>query len=342
MKINFQYQEKFENRHNNSNVADRKEMLDIIGVDSIETLINQTVPPAIHLPKPLNLPEAKSEAQFLKDFKKMAQMNDTFKSHIGMGYYDTYTPTVILRNILENPAWYTAYTPYQAEIAQGRLEMLLNYQTMVLDLTGLEIANASLLDEGTAAAEAMTMLHGQRKGAKKTAEAFFVSELCHPQTIDVLKTRANPLGIEIIVGDHRKVDLTQDKIYGMIVQYPAGDGQLFDYTSLIESAHELGINVVVASDLLALTLLKSPGEMGADVVVGTSQRFGVPMALVDLMPHFLQLKTNSNVIFQAVLLVCQLMLREIVLYVWHYRLVSNTFVVKKQLQTFVQPKFYYR
>lgn len=277
MKINFQYQEKFENRHNNSNVADRKEMLGIIGVDSIETLINQTVPPAIHLPKPLNLPEAKSEAQFLKDFKKMAQMNDTYKSHIGMGYYDTYTPTVILRNILENPAWYTAYTPYQAEIAQGRLEMLLNYQTMVLDLTGLEIANASLLDEGTAAAEAMTMLHGQRKGAKKTAEAFFVSELCHPQTIDVLKTRANPLGIEIIVGDHRKVDLTQDKIYGMIVQYPAGDGQLFDYTSLIESAHELGINVVVASDLLALTLLKSPGEMGADVVVGTSQRFGVPM-----------------------------------------------------------------
>ncbi|PWK18144.1 glycine dehydrogenase [Arcicella aurantiaca] len=277
MKINFQYQEKFENRHNNSNVADRKEMLDIIGVDSIETLINQTVPPAIHLPKPLNLPEAKSEAQFLKDFKKLAQMNDTFKSHIGMGYYDTYTPAVILRNILENPAWYTAYTPYQAEIAQGRLEMLLNYQTMIIDLTGMEIANASLLDEGTAAAEAMTMLHGQRKGAKKNAEAFFVSDLCHPQTIDVLKTRALPLGIEIIVGDHRKVDLTQEKIYGMIVQYPAGDGQLFDYTSLIESAHELGINVVVAADLLALTLLKSPGEMGADAVIGTSQRFGVPM-----------------------------------------------------------------
>ncbi|MCU0470573.1 MAG: aminomethyl-transferring glycine dehydrogenase [Arcicella sp.] len=277
MKINFQYQEKFENRHNNSDVKDRKAMLETIGVDSIETLINQTVPPAIHLSKPLNLPEAKSEAQFLKDFKKMAQMNDTFKSHIGMGYYDTYTPTVILRNILENPAWYTAYTPYQAEIAQGRLEMLLNYQTMVIDLTGMEIANASLLDEGTAAAEAMTMLHGQRKGAKKNAETFFVSELCHPQTIDVLKTRATPLGIEILVGDHRKVDLTQEKIYGMIVQYPASDGQLFDYTSLIESAHELGINVVVASDLLALTLLKSPGEMGADVVVGTSQRFGVPM-----------------------------------------------------------------
>ena len=277
MKINFQYQEKFEHRHNNSNVADRKEMLEIIGVDSIETLINQTVPPSIHLHKPLNLPAAKSEAQFLRDFKKMAEMNEIFKSHIGMGYYDTYTPTVILRNILENPAWYTAYTPYQAEIAQGRLEMLLNYQTMVLDLTGMEIANASLLDEGTAAAEAMTMLYGQRKGAKKNAETFFVSELCHPQTIDLLRTRATPLGIEILVGDHRKIDLTKEDIYGMIVQYPASDGQVFDYTPLIESAHELGIYVVVASDLLALTLLKSPGEMGADVVVGTSQRFGVPM-----------------------------------------------------------------
>jgi glycine dehydrogenase len=277
MKINFQYQEKFENRHNNSNVADRQEMLDLIGVDSIQTLINQTIPKAIHLHKPLNLPKAKSEAQFLRDFKKLAEMNETYKSHIGMGYYDTHTPTVILRNILENPAWYTAYTPYQAEIAQGRLEMLLNYQTMVIDLTGMEIANASLLDEGTAAAEAMTMLHGQRKGAKKNAETLFVSDLCHPQTIDLLRTRATPLGIEILVGDHRKVDLTNDDIYGMVVQYPASDGQIFDYTSLIETAHELGIYVVVASDLLALTLLKSPGEMGADVVVGTSQRFGVPM-----------------------------------------------------------------
>lgn len=277
MKINFQYQEKFENRHNNSNVADREEMLNIIGVDSIETLINQTVPAAIHLPRPLNLPKAKSEAKFLKDFKKLSQLNDTYKSHIGMGYYDTNTPAVILRNILENPAWYTAYTPYQAEIAQGRLEMLLNYQTMIIDLTGMEIANASLLDEGTAAAEAMTMLHGQRKAAKKNAETIFVSEHCHPQTIDVLKTRALPLGIEVLIGDHRKVDLTQEDIYALVLQYPASDGQVFDYTDLIASAHELGINVVVASDLLALTLLKSPGEMGADVVVGTSQRFGVPM-----------------------------------------------------------------
>ncbi|MEA5425662.1 aminomethyl-transferring glycine dehydrogenase [Arcicella lustrica] len=277
MKINFQYQEKFENRHNNSNVADREEMLSTIGVDSIETLINQTVPAAIHLSRPLNLPKAKSEAKFLKDFKKLSQLNDTYKSHIGMGYYDTNTPAVILRNILENPGWYTAYTPYQAEIAQGRLEMLLNYQTMIIDLTGMEIANASLLDEGTAAAEAMTMLHGQRKAGKKNAETIFVSEHCHPQTIDVLKTRALPLGIQVLIGDHRKIDLTQEDIYALVLQYPASDGQIFDYTDLIASAHELGINVVVASDLLALTLLKSPGEMGADVVVGTSQRFGVPM-----------------------------------------------------------------
>ncbi|MEA5256179.1 aminomethyl-transferring glycine dehydrogenase [Arcicella aquatica] len=277
MKINFQYQEKFENRHNNSNVADREEMLGIIGVDSIETLINQTVPAAIHLSRPLNLPKAKSEAKFLKDFKKLSQLNDTYKSHIGMGYYDTNTPAVILRNILENPGWYTAYTPYQAEIAQGRLEMLLNYQTMIIDLTGMEIANASLLDEGTAAAEAMTMLHGQRKAVKKNAETIFVSEHCHPQTIDVLKTRALPLGIKLLIGDHRTVDLTQEDIYAMVLQYPASDGQIFDYTDIIAAAHELSINVVVASDLLALTLLKSPGEMGADVVIGTSQRFGVPM-----------------------------------------------------------------
>jgi glycine dehydrogenase len=277
MKIDFLYQEKFENRHNNSDVADRKAMLETIGVDSIETLINQTVPPAIHLTEPLNLPKAKSEAQFLSDFKKIAEMNETFKSHIGMGYYDTHTPTVILRNILENPAWYTAYTPYQAEIAQGRLEMLLNFQTMVIDLTGMEIANASLLDEGTAAAEAMTMLYGQRKGSKKNAETFFVSERCHPQTIDLLKTRATPIGIKIVVGDHQKVDLTHEDIYGMMLQYPATDGQIFDYTDLIASAHELDINVVVAADILALTILKSPGEMGADAVVGCSQRFGVPM-----------------------------------------------------------------
>jgi glycine dehydrogenase len=277
MNLDFFYQEKFENRHNNANASDISAMLELIGVDSLETLINQTVPKAIHLAKPLNLPEAKSEFQFLKDFKNLAQLNKISQSFIGMGYYGTITPPVILRNILENPAWYTAYTPYQAEIAQGRLEMLLNYQTMIIDLTGMEIANASLLDEGTAAAEAMTMFYGLRKGDKKNANTFFVSELCHPQTIDVLVTRGTPLGIDILVGDHRKVNLTNKDIYGMMLQYPATDGAVYDYTNIISTAHELGIQVVVAADLLSLTLLTPPGEMGADVVVGCSQRFGVPM-----------------------------------------------------------------
>jgi glycine dehydrogenase len=277
MNLDFFYQEKFENRHNNANASDISAMLEVIGVDSLETLINQTVPEAIHLAKPLNLPEAKSEFQFLKDFKNLAQLNKISQSFIGMGYYGTITPPVILRNILENPAWYTAYTPYQAEIAQGRLEMLLNYQTMIIDLTGMEIANASLLDEGTAAAEAMTMFYGLRKGDKKNANTFFVSELCHPQTIDVLVTRGTPLGINILVGDHRKVNLTNKDIYGMMLQYPATDGAVYDYTNIISTAHELGIQAVVAADLLSLTLLTPPGEMGADVVVGCSQRFGVPM-----------------------------------------------------------------
>ena len=276
-KLNIRYQEKFEHRHNNSNQANHKAMLDLIGVDSVETLIAQTIPEAIRLAKPMNLPAAKSEYQFLKDFKALASKNQVFKSYIGMGYYGNITPNVVLRNILENPAWYTAYTPYQAEIAQGRLEMLLNYQTMVIELTGMEIANASLLDEGTAAAEAMTMLYGNRKGDKKNANTFFVSNLCHPQTIDLLITRATPIGITILVGNHLEIDLTNPDIFGTMLQYPATDGGLIDYTDFIASAKELGIYNVVASDLLALTLLKAPGEMGADVVVGSAQRFGVPM-----------------------------------------------------------------
>lgn len=270
-------QEKFENRHNNAAEADRQAMLEIIGIGSVEELIRQTVPDAIRLPRPLQLPAPKTEYQFLKDFKKLAQQNRIFKSYIGMGYSDTITPPVILRNILENPAWYTAYTPYQAEIAQGRLEMLLNFQTVVVDLTGMEIANASLLDEATAAAEALHLLHATRKGPKAQSSAFFVSERCHPQTIDVLKTRATPLGIDIRVGDHRTVDLTDAALFGLLLQYPATDGAVYDYTDLIATAHEQNLRVTVAADLLALTLLTPPGEMGADIVVGSSQRFGVPM-----------------------------------------------------------------
>jgi glycine dehydrogenase len=277
MKINLQYQEKFEDRHHGKYEKELGEMLKTLGVSSVDELINQTVPSTIRLSKKLNLPAPKSEAEFLRDFKELAKQNAILKSYIGTGYYDTITPNVVLRNILENPAWYTAYTPYQAEIAQGRLEMLLNFQTVITDLTGMEIANASLLDEATAAAEAMTMLYNARPAARKSASTFFVSELCHPQTIDLIYTRATPVGIQVVVGDHTKVDLTDAALFGALVQYPATDGETIDYTSFIASAHEVGITVAVAADLLALTLLKSPGEMGADVVVGSAQRFGVPM-----------------------------------------------------------------
>lgn len=277
MKLNLLPTDLFESRHNGLKDADFDTMLQTVGVDSIDELIQQTVPDAIRLARPLRLPAPKTETQFLSDFRQLAAQNKVFKSFIGTGYYDTVTPNVILRNILENPAWYTAYTPYQAEIAQGRLEALLNFQTVVSELTGMDLANASLLDEATAAAEAMTMLFAMRPAQTKTAGTFFVSDRCHPQTIDVLRTRATPVGITVLVGDHTKIDLTTGTLFGMLLQYPASDGAVFDYTDLIASAHELGITVAVAADLLSLTLLTPPGEMGADVVVGSAQRFGVPM-----------------------------------------------------------------
>ncbi|GAB4001923.1 aminomethyl-transferring glycine dehydrogenase [Spirosoma daeguense] len=277
MKLTLQQTDLFEDRHHGQTDAAQADMLKTIGVESIDQLIEQTVPEAIRLSNVLDLPAPKSEMQFLTDFKKLAGQNKVFKSYIGTGYYDTITPNVILRNILENPAWYTAYTPYQAEIAQGRLEALLNFQTVVSELTGMDLANASLLDEATAAAEAMHMLYALRPATKKAATTFFVSDRCHPQTIDVVITRAIPLNINVVVGDHQSVDLTNNDIFGVLLQYPASDGAVFDYTDLIVAAHELGITVAVAADLLALTLLTSPGEMGADVVVGSAQRFGVPM-----------------------------------------------------------------
>ncbi|TDE13730.1 aminomethyl-transferring glycine dehydrogenase [Dyadobacter psychrotolerans] len=277
MKINLRSQDKFESRHHGKDEQELQEMLSTVGAASLDELIDQTIPAAIRLPKPLNLPKAKSEQEFLQGIKKVARKNAILKSYIGTGYYDTVTPNVILRNILENPAWYTAYTPYQAEIAQGRLEMLLNFQTVITDLTGMEIANASLLDEATAAAEAMTMLHSLRPSSRKKGNTFFVSELCHPQTIDLIYTRAKPIGIDVIVGNHATVDLTDENLYAVLVQYPATNGEVIDYTDFIASAHEVNLSVAVAADLLALALLKSPGEMGADVVVGSSQRFGVPM-----------------------------------------------------------------
>ena len=264
-------------RHIGPNEDELEEMLKLIGADSLGSLIEETVPSAIRLNKPLNLPEAVSEYRFLEDLSKIASRNKVFKSYIGLGYYDCITPSVIRRNIFENPGWYTQYTPYQAEVSQGRLEALLNFQTMVCDLTKMDVANASLLDEGTAAAEAMTMLARLKsRDSHDSANIFFVSEKCFPQTIDVLKTRADPLGIKLIIGDHQSFEF-KDKVFGAIVQYPNGDGEVLDYSHFINNAHNAGALVAVASDLLNLTLLTPPGEFGADVVVGSSQRFGVPL-----------------------------------------------------------------
>jgi glycine dehydrogenase len=274
MSLNIHYKEDFQNRHIAPNEADTAEMLQTVGVNSIDELIEQTVPTAIRLKQPLNLPAAKSETEYLGALKQTSLLNKVFKSFIGQGYYDTITPGVILRNVFENPGWYTQYTPYQAEIAQGRLQALLNFQTMVIDLTGMEIANASLLDEGTAAAEAMFMQYSLRKN--QAAKKFFVSELVFPQTIDILKTRANPYGIELVIGSHLDFVATED-FFGAIVQYPAGSGEVFDYKNFAAELHNLNIKLTVAADILSLTLLTPPGEWGADVVVGTTQRLGVPM-----------------------------------------------------------------
>lgn len=277
MKSDSLYTEKFESRHIGPDQKQLSEMLKAVKASSLDELIDQTIPASIRLKKPLNLPKAQSEFQFLNEFKKIASNNKVFKSYIGTGYYNTITPGVILRNILENPGWYTAYTPYQAEIAQGRLEALINYQTMIIDLTGMEIANASLLDEGTAASEAMHLLHASRKNNKKTANKFFVDRNTFPQTVDVLSTRANPLGIELVIDDLKSLDITDVNLFGVYVQYPDQNGAIKDHTAFISSAHENDVAVVVGTDLMSLLLLKSPGEMGADVVVGSSQRFGVPM-----------------------------------------------------------------
>jgi glycine dehydrogenase len=274
MSLNIHYKEDFQNRHIAPNEADTAEMLQTVGVNSIDELIEQTVPTAIRLKQPLNLPAAKSETEYLGALKQTSLLNKVFKSFIGQGYYDTITPGVILRNVFENPGWYTQYTPYQAEIAQGRLQALLNFQTMVIDLTGMEIANASLLDEGTAAAEAMFMQYSLRKN--QAAKKFFVSELVFPQTIDILKTRANPYGIELVIGSHLDFVATED-FFGAIVQYPAGNGEVFDYKDFASALHNQNIKLTVVADILSLTLLTPPGEWGADVVVGTTQRLGVPM-----------------------------------------------------------------
>jgi glycine dehydrogenase len=265
-------------RHIGPRKSDLPKMLETVGVESMEQLISETIPKDILIQEDLNLEDALSEQEYLEHIGDLAQKNTVFDTYIGLGYHEAYTPAVIQRNILENPGWYTAYTPYQAEIAQGRLEALLNFQTMVSDLTGMELANASLLDEATAAAEAMALLFAVRERDQKKNEVnkFFVSEEILPQTLSLLKTRSNPLGIELVVGDHRTFGFSSE-FFGAILQYPGKSGKIFDYSAFIEHARQADIKVAVAADILSLVKLEAPGRLGADVVVGTTQRFGIPL-----------------------------------------------------------------
>jgi glycine dehydrogenase len=248
-------------------------MLKALGTASLDSLVADTVPQSIRLQRALDLGPGMTEAALLERARMIGQKNEIYRSYLGMGYADCVTPPVILRNIIQNPGWYTQYTPYQAEIAQGRLEALLNFQTMVIDLTGLPVANASLLDEATAAAEAMHLAY-EFKGADDK-KVFFVSEKCHPQTIDVVTTRASALDITVRVGDHASADLSG--VFGALVQYPTTDGAVFSYRAFGEKVHAAGALFIMAADILALTVLEPPGEMGADIAVGTTQRFGVPL-----------------------------------------------------------------
>ena len=257
----------FSSRHIGLSTKDQVHMLAELGFDSIDELIAKTLPDSIRTNSKLNIGSGITEFTLLKTLKRIASKNKVYRSYIGMGYYGTITPPVIQRNILENPGWYTAYTPYQAEISQGRLEALLNFQTMVTDLTGMHIANASLLDEATAAAEAMLILF--RSSQKRTR--FLVADDCHPQTIDVLKTRAKPIGIKIKIQSADQFEFNNE-VFGILIQYPTTDGKVFDFSDLCENAHDQGILVAVATDLLSLAILPSPGEFGADVAVGNSQR----------------------------------------------------------------------
>src|SRR5213595_4140747 len=262
----------FADRHIAPSAEETMQMLRELGFENLDALVDATVPKNIRLDRTLDLPKAKSENEALTELRALSSKNRIARNFTGAGYSDTITPPVIQRNILENTGWYTAYTPYQAELAQGRLEALLNFQTMITDLTGLEIANASLLDEATAAAEAMALCHAVGPNRK----TFFVADNCHPQTIAVVQTRAKPLGITIKIGDYSRFKF-DDNIFGALVQYPATDGAIYDYTDFIKGAHDAGALVVVAADILALTLLKPPGEFGADVAFGNTQRFGVPL-----------------------------------------------------------------
>ncbi|MFA5012241.1 MAG: aminomethyl-transferring glycine dehydrogenase [Ignavibacteria bacterium] len=281
----------FKNRHIGPNDIDTKEMLKVVKAESLDKLIDETVPANIRLNKPLDIDKPMSEFEMLGMLNSLAQKNKLFKNYIGLGYYPAILPSVIRRNIFENPGWYTQYTPYQAEISQGRLEAVLNFQTMITDMTGLPIANASLLDEATAAAEAMLMTKALRKGPKANANTIFVSEECFPQTIDVIKTRALPVGINVVVGNHRKFELTEN-VYAVLVQYPASDGEIYDYTDFFANAKSKNIYTVVIADILSLAILTPPSEFGADIAVGSTQRFGIPLGYGG--PHAAYLATRDE------------------------------------------------
>jgi len=271
------FKENFTRRHIGPNSSELNKILSTIGVTSVEQLLEQTIPEKIRLKNDLNIPEGISEIEFLKEIKKLSSLNQKFKTYIGLGYHDTFTPSVIQRNILENPGWYTAYTPYQPEIAQGRLEALLNFQTMVCDITKMEIANASLLDEGTSAAEAMIMMYNNRSKDQKSTDQnkFYVDSNIFPQTLAVLSTRAKPLNIELIVGDIK--ELNEDEVFGCIIQYPGKDGKLEEIDNFLESINNENIKVIIAVDLMSIVLIEPPNPDKIDVVVGTTQRFGIPL-----------------------------------------------------------------
>ena len=272
------WQDRFEFRHLGSTSGQVQEMLAKVGSSSLDQLTDETIPASIRLSNNLNIPEAIPEHEFISTFRQIALKNKVFKSYIGLGYYPTITPAVIQRNIFENPGWYTAYTPYQAELAQGRLEALINYQTMVADLTGMDLSNASLLDEGTAAAEAMTMLHALRKGDRAGADVYYVDETIFPQTLDVLKTRADSAGIQIMTGPIDASITGNENIFGILIQYPDGNGNIRDYSDFVRAAKNANIFTAFSADLLSLAILTPPGEFGADIVTGSTQRFGIPMA----------------------------------------------------------------
>ena len=275
MPVSLAHPDIFVARHIGPDDHDIAEMLRVVGKDSLDGLIEQTIPSTIRLRRPLALPVALSEHELLARLSEIANKNELWRSFLGMGYSDCITPPVIQRNVLENPGWYTQYTPYQAEISQGRLEALLNFQTMVSDLTALEIANASLLDESSAAAEAMHMM--ESSVGSDDRRAIFVADGCHPQTIEVLRTRAAAHGIEVIVGDVGNAFASGKKLFGVLIQYPATDGGIADHRALVARAHAEGAMIAMACDLLALALIVPPGELGADIAFGSAQRFGVPL-----------------------------------------------------------------